>query len=426
MSRQALQKLGIVVTHLLKGNWAYVKPAAVKAWLKFQTCLFLPLGLLFVLAMRAARPLVLIRIGMLVSERLGHFAGNTELYLCEKDAGINTPKVSHVDIWYHNWPVSNRQLAKMWARVMHIWPAWLMAPTAKVNGWIPGGRAHVIAGTTCNDRDVHNLLDISAPHLSFLPAEEARGQEGLRAIGIPQGAPFVCLNVRDDSYLRNALPWWNWSYHDYRNCDIQNYVLAAEELTKRGYYVVRMGAAVNEAMRISDPNPMVIDYAAKGLRSDFMDIYLGAHCAFCISNGTGFDAVPFIFRRPIVYVDHVPVGIIATFSPKFLATTKKLRLRKEGRLMTFQEIFASGAGHGMSSREDGLGIDVDLIESTPQEVAAVVLEMEARQRGTWQTTDEDEALQRRFWEIFPRNALHGEIRSRFGAEFLRQNKALLN
>ena len=50
-------------------------------------------------------------------------------------------------------------------------------------------------------------------------------------------------------------------------------------------------------------------------------------------------------------------------------------------------------------------------------------------KGACQPHPDDEALQRRFWEIFPTDALdayqgrplHGEIRARFGAVFLRNN-----
>ena len=92
--------------------------------------------------------------------------------------------------------------------------------------------------------------------------------------------------------------------------------------------------------------------------------------------------------------------------------------------MTFREIVESGASHFCYSNQyEDMGID--LIESIPEEIAAVVLEMESRLKGTWQAADEDEVLQRRFWEMFPKGELHGEIRSRIGVEFLRQNKAWL-
>lgn len=415
-----------LVSHIQAENWSLVYTILTKAVLKFRNILFLPLGLLIVLGLRAVRPWFLVRIDILISERLGHFATNTELYLCERDAGINTPEKRHIDLWYHNWPVSNRQLARMWGRVLHIWPSWLLAPVRKMNALIPGGEAHRIGENTQIDRDVHNLLDRFPAHLSFLPEEEERGEAGLRGLGIPVGAPFVCLNVRDGSYLNNSIPWKSWNYHNYRDCNIRNYVLAAQKLAERGYYIVRVGAVVQEAMNVA--HPMIIDYAANGMRSDFMDIYLGAKCAFCISTSSGFDAVPHIFRRPIVFIDQVPSGILATFSSKEMVITRGHWLRNEKRFMTFREIFESGAGHFLYSKNyENMGID--LIESSPEMIAATVLEMESRVRGAWQGTEEDEALQRRFWEIFPKplanynsRPLHGEIQSRIGADFLRQHK----
>ena len=63
--------------------------------------------------------------------------------------------------------------------------------------------------------------------------------------------------------------------------------------------------------------------------------------------------------------------------------------------MTYQEIYNSGAHLFLESRqfeENG----IELIENTPEEIAAAVLEMEARLNGRWETTEEDEELQKRF------------------------------
>jgi len=386
--------------------------------------------LLLALLMRAIRPWYLIRLNVLTSQRIGHFATNTELYLCEQEAGINVPDGKYIDLWYHNWPICNRQLARMWNRVLHVGPRWLLATVDWINASIPGGEVHRIGTNTKNDRDVHNLLDRFPQHLSFLAEEEERGEAGLRDLGIPEGSPFVCLIVRDSSYLKETIPWKSWDYHDYRDCNIQNYVLAAQKLVERGYYVVRMGAVVQEVMEID--HPMIIDYAAKGVRSDFMDIYLGANCTFCISTTTGFDAVPEIFRRPIVYVDCIPVGIVRTSSKNYLSTFKKHWIRDEDRFMRFKEIFKSGydiyesgaAYFAYSSNYEDMGIN--LFESTPEEIAAVVIEMQERLSGNWQSTEEDERLQQQFWELFPKTDFHGEIRSRIGADFLRQHQDWLN
>ena len=58
-----------------------------------------------------------------------------------------------------------------------------------------------------------------------------------------------------------------------------------------------MGKAVNK--KIENANPKIIDYANSKFRSDFLDIFLGYRCSFCIRTA-GFGGVPEIFRKPLV------------------------------------------------------------------------------------------------------------------------------
>ncbi|VFM96146.1 MAG: putative glycosyltransferase, TIGR04372 family [Candidatus Kentron sp. G] len=422
-------------------------PARMKRWLKdirrpFSIVLAIPL----VLIIRIIRPWILIRFCTLHTHNIGHLAGNTELYLCERDAGINLPGKPHIDIFYLRAAgrVCNWQLVTMWKRVLHVWPAWIVDSIVKINRLIPGEELHQIPAdpvipikpaNTQQDRDVHNLLDRFPPHLGFTEEEEARGRAGLRAMGIPEGALFICMIVRDGAYLiaRNRAYWRKHAYNEshrngsHRNSNVQNYILAAEELANRGYYVLRMGAKVHE--EIKSTHSRVIDYATNGMRSDFMDIYLGAKCYFCISTGMGFDGVPTIFRRPIAYVDLVPLDYLPTFSKNFLGITKHHIDSKDNRELTLGEIFSRGVGFPRSSKDyESKGIY--LVENSPEEIRDLVIEMAERLSGTWQRREEDEDLQGRFWEIFPsddarcvRNGklLHGEIRGRFGAAFLGNN-----
>ena len=396
--------------------------------------LTLPLYILsvpVVLVFRLIRPWLLVRWGCLISSRIGHFAGNTELYLCERDAGINVPRQRHVDLFYMGYrPICNQQLAIMWKRVLRIWPSWILAHIRMVNRLIPGGAVHDIGNNAQHDRDVHNLLDRFPSHLEFTPEEEARGAAGLNEIGIPPDTPFVCLIVRDSAYLEQLSPCSDFSYHNYRDCDIKNFILAAKELADRGYFVIRMGAIVREAMKTT--HPRIYDYAVNGMRSDFMDIYIGANCEFCISVSTGFDAVPLIFRRPIVHVNLVPLGRFFTFRTQSLGITKHYYAAAEHRELVLSEIFIHGVGFFLHT-SDYASKGVELIENTTEEIRDVVIEMAERLNGTWQPHEDDEAMQRRFWEIFPTDAvdanqgrpLHGEIRARFGAHFLRNNREFL-
>ena len=377
---------------------------------------------------RLIAPLLLVRFGALISPRIGHFAGNTELYLCEQDAGINVPKMRYVDIFYcQSWPpVCNEQLARMWKRILHVWPSWILAPMVRINRLIPGGARHEVGSNTQQDRDIYHLHERFPAHLTFSPDEERRGETGLRLMGIPVGVPFVCLNVRDNAYLDAHSPN-DWSYHNYRDSDIQNYVMAAESLANRGYFVIRMGAKVRAPLQTS--HKQIIDYATNGSRSDFMDIYLGAKCEFCISVGSGFDAIPAVFRRPVVFVNQVPFAHFFTTSSNFLGITKHHFFENEGRELTLSEIFSSGAAFFESTAEfESRGIK--LLENTPDEIHEVVIEMVDRLNQGFRPSFHDSDMQQKFWTIYKAglagtlvngNPLHGEIRAQFGAAFLRNN-----
>lgn len=162
----------------------------------------------------------------------------------------------------------------------------------------------------------------TTPHLQFTEKEESLGRERLRNIGVPEGALFVCIYSRDSTYLSSAIPSGNWRYHDHRDADIQSYMQAAQQLSARGYYVLRMSAAISEPFTTNDPR--IIDYAATH-RDEFMDVYLSANCRLFLGPAAGIYAVARIFRRPIACVNYIPLSNAATWSGQGLFIPKTLR-----------------------------------------------------------------------------------------------------
>jgi putative glycosyltransferase (TIGR04372 family) len=369
-----------------------------------------------VLIIRLLRPLVVVRLGPLLSSRLGHFAIETEMYLCDRDKRKNGSQP--FDIFYHRLPICNHQLKKMWDRTLRIsrlarWPD-------RLNRKMPGAGPHVIP--RLGSRDIHGLIRGTPAHLSFTADEEHRGREALRAMGVQEGVSFICIHARDSSYLEAVSPERDWRYHDYRDSSIHNYVPAAEELVRRGHVAVRVGAIVKERLAVT--NPGIVDYASNGCRSDFLDIYLGAKCRFFLCSATGVSEIPRIFRRPIAFVNFIPLEDMHTWGPDDLLIPKKLWLKKERRFLTFPEIFALGCSRFFHSEQYGHH-GIEAVENTPQEILEVAIEMDERLKGAWKTTEEDEELQQRFWSCFRSSELHGDIVSRVGTEFLRRNRELL-
>ena len=369
---------------------------------------------------RLIRPIVVIRIDCLLSEYFGHYSGNVELHLCERDSGIYALSKRHIDLWFNlTGVVSNKQLEAMWKRQLTILPRVLLAPVYRLNRALPFGRVHQIEATY-HDRDVNNLLESQPPHLAFTPEEEEMGRRLILEMGIQNAAPFVCLNVRDGAFHSQK------QFTNYRNADVRRYLPAAEELARRGFYVVRMGKKVEHELK-SD-NARIIDYASSAFRSDFMDIYLGAKCFFAISTSSGWDNVPgVLFRRPVLYTNVVPISQVQTWNSNTLAIFKRHWLAAEQRFLTQSEIFLLIDKDFVSSWPRFEKPGIALIENTADEIKDAAVEMvdSILCNGIKRTEGEDR-LQTEFWRLYMRNLtrfglrhLHGEIRLRIGARFLR-------
>jgi len=376
-------------------------------------------SILFILAagiVKALKPLVTIRFGSLFVSRLGHLAGNTECYLCEKKSGINRPK-RVFDIWCPMGKPANEQLFKMYKRVMpmsELATQFLLA--LQRFDWF---REHIFSDANWG-RDIHNVMEKYPPFLKFIKAEEKRGQQALRLLGIPEGEKWVCIIARDSMYLRATEPAADYSYHSFRDSDIQNYREAAVALMDRGYYVIRMGRFVEGPMKLQAPK--FIDYACSPLRSDFLDVYLGAKCAFTISNGTGFDGIPMIFRRPICFVNEAPYGYLSTWMKNSLAIWK--HHVKDGRKMSPEEIVSSGA-YLFDRTQQYADAGITLVENSSAEIIDAALEMDAWLKNEEKYNGEEHKRQLDFWRNYPLSKsphtgqpLHGEIRLRIGSKFL--------
>jgi len=378
-----------------------------------MTAISVPVFLLVILA----RPFKLIRFGTLNSSAIGHFAGDTENYLCMRDLRM-IPR-NTIDIFFHE-RVSNYQLLKMWKRVLivHSIGKYLY----RLTFYFPGGDKHRIK-TTNFETDMLGLFAKTKVHLYFTKEEKKQAYQDLSKMHISKNDVYICLLGRDPAYKKKVKPFHDWSYHNYRNVDIKSYLLAAEAFANKGYYVIRMGSEVETIMPTN--NPRIIEYAHRGFRTELLDIYLPANCYFFIGCGSGLDSVADVFRKPIVYVNYIPIEHVNSWNPKAITIFKKYWLKDEKRLMRFDEIIESGAGVFKTSQEyEKRGIEI--IDNSPEEIFHACDEMDQRLRGVWIEKEEDEILQQRFWALIKKKYPERACLSRIGSQFLRSNRELLS
>jgi len=250
------------------------------------------------------------------------------------------------------------------------------------------------------------LCDSRLPIPEFTKRERDRGEEFVDSV-CPSGK-FVCLHVRDAAYYSFQKKLVdNSAFHFYRDSDIASYSLAAKALAEMGYTVFRMGARVNKTL-ISE-HPGIIDYATNGMRTDFLDFYLGAKCAFCISTGSGWDGIPTIFRRPIMFVNALP-----TFAPSILCLNSlifpktfvqissrfslSLRDLAEKNLVITDRhmIYADENGKAIT---DFTNVGVEIRDLSSEELVEAVTEMAQRVEGTFVETLEQKEMQAKLKHI---------------------------
>ena len=387
-------------------------------------------GSLIAITIRLISPVRLYKIGRLPSHEIGHYATNVEVYLCEKEAQVNGQNKKSIDIWYRNPTsgVSNQQLDKMWARTIRISDSPVVRYVDAISRRLPGGARFSI---THHDRDAFALFDKTPPHLSFTADEILEGEKFLDSVRTQPDQKFICLAVRDSSYKRAQFEDRDIAKDDYRNNDIRNYQEVAEQLAKDGYLVFRMGAKVERPF-VTD-SPQVIDYASNGMRSEFLDIYLGANCELFISSVLGIDSIPEIFRRPRVLTNYIPIGNFGKYGPRDLVIPKQYWLNSESRFLRFSEIVASTNGLGScTSSYEYETAGIKLVENTPTEILQATRELLDRHQGAFAHSEQDRQLISKFWSNYyrlepaPIKSAVGGQEPNIGMQFLRDNLHWVN
>ncbi len=390
-----------------------------KFFLRIDIYFIYPFVFLMSLIVILLRPILFIRFGSLFTAKIGPFSSHPELNLCEKEHLLQPNDTFDIYGLKKPYFVCNKHLLKMWRRTLRIWDHSIYF--FNVLSILPGGKKHLIK-TSLYSRDIHGLLTKSKINLKFTSEEILEGENFLKKNGLENKKLILMIN-RSQRYLDEVYNFnVNFSYHSYRNNSIDSYVPAAEELTKLGYYVIRMGHLVGDKIKTS--NKQIIDYDNLGLRSDFLDIYLASKCEYIFGTDTGYFAIPgWNFRKPILYVNFSQLEFIEPWLASWLMIFKKYWLIKEKRFLTIKEILSSGFGRFHRTNEFKNN-GIELINNTKKEIIEANLEMVKRLNGEWLESDEDKELQKLFWKNFEKSSLHGNFLGKIGSKFLKENKEL--
>ena len=252
--------------------------------------------------------------------------------------------------------------------------------------------------------------------VSFTQSEIDFGEIFLRSIGLAKDQKIVCYATRTASYYSSLeRSGVKLKAQSTRNPDERVYFEVAKVLSERGYFVIRMGKDLDSKVPKEFENK-IFDYASVA-RSEFLDAYLLSRCDFLLNGGTGI----FLFRA-ILNLPSVQTDLYQILNNKLygdIVLFQKVWLVNKNRLATVGEMIAMGNSVSDERHQGRLG--VRLVKNTAEEILAACDEMEARLNGTWVTSEENEILQKKYWDLICDSGFGGRI----GAQFLCDNQDLL-
>jgi putative glycosyltransferase (TIGR04372 family) len=188
-----------------------------------------------------------------------------------------------------------------------------------------------------------------------LSAEDTlRGYDWLKSLGMPSGAWFAVLHVRESNH---------WDHAHGRNVALSDYFTAVASIVEHGGWVVRLG---NPQMTPLPPMPHVIDYAHQPDRADWKDVFLLGGARFMLGTQSGPAEVPPTFGVPTLLTNW-QIG----FRPGHKTDTVIFkRYKVGGKILTMEQALEQRYAF---IETPGMYVPgVEVVSNTPEEIRQLV------------------------------------------------------
>lgn len=253
-------------------------------------------------------------------------------------------------------------------------------------------------------RDSSRILDLNS-------LENKQAQSTLKKLGVLPADKVVCLHVRDAEYL-DKLSRKDFSYHDFRDADIQSYELAVRYLIKKGFKVIRIGVNSNQMLNMQTPSYLDMTQFSANDQLALAEIYLIRNSHFFIGTTSGPIGIAAAFDTPILQVNSAPV--CHPHGTKSRSIFKPI-LKKE-QVLNFIDIANGLTVAGNSTKKiidcfDGHELEKNelrYIDNSEEDILAAVMEFESLVLNN-NFDNEPTSLQQEYLSKIPTN--HGLLAS---------------
>jgi len=344
----------------------------------------------FLIIIVVIKPILFIRFGYFDIQRIG-IISSAEHYLLHN----KKKKDRSLDIWVIDSDSYNKQLLVILKRkFLVIKELCIFYKILRlISKYINIYSKHIV--NTCED--LAPRVDRSSCQLNLTKEEINRGESILKNFGIPSDAKIVCITCRDNLYLKRRFPSKNFSYHNYRDANVNNLIPAIKTLIKKNFYVVRMGRISSKKVNIKSKK--FIDYPFHSLKSDFMDFFFAYKCYFWICSNNGLDEIATTFRKPLLDLNMAPISSLKVTSKKTILCLK-IHKNYNNKKLSLNEIFDSGVGKSGHSGEFRRK-KIKLEELNTKQIKDIVLEMIKFMKDSWKIKNKNDLkLKKKFEKLY--------------------------
>lgn len=202
--------------------------------------------------------------------------------------------------------------------------------------------------------------------------------------------PFIVLHIRDSKYLEYRNKNKDWSYHSYRDSNIETYRDTVNYLISLGYYVVRTGRNMEKELKIDSDN--FLDYSFSNTQDDKLDIWLFLNSSAIISTGSGPDMLGIVNEKPILFLNILPLSnfhyyLNCMWGPKILTDLKT------GKFLTLENYLKSN----FTRTEDYKLSGIEFSDLTSTDIMEITREFIEHKLSN-QTSMSNSVIQEIFWQ----------------------------
>jgi putative glycosyltransferase (TIGR04372 family) len=349
-------------------------------------------NLIFATVLLIISPWSNIKFRLLISERIGHLSLNTDSFLRQRQVGIHNKDIKYI---FFASKSSNEQLLKMYKRHLFVIENNVLYKLISNGLWF--WEKTEFYETTEIDFTIYKK---TSPTLTFTSEEESKGKRILKEIGIDSDKHwYICIFCRDSSYLDTKFPKGEWSYHNFRNANIDTLILASKYIVSIGGYVIRVGSTVERPLTYY--NDKIIDYSINS-QSDFMDIYLLSHCKFVLGSPSGICDVASSFGIPQLGHNWAPFGAFGPPTKGSYIIPKKVKNLNTGSYISFPKLlqlsvdYPDSVWNGYWWNEQGY----EFTDNTEEEILEATKDMIHIMQGDDVYNENDQLVINKYNELF--------------------------